>query len=49
MGSKNSSSRVESLLFDVDQVDPSMLYTDEGDKLWLASLLELQREQITAE
>ncbi len=33
----------------MDQVDPSMLYTNEGDKLWLASLPELQREQIVAE
>jgi hypothetical protein len=49
MASTNLSDGVESLLFDVDQVDPSMLYTSEEDKLWLASLPELQREQVIAE
>jgi hypothetical protein len=49
MASKKFSDGVESLLVDVDQVDPSMLYTSKEDKLWLASLPELQREQIIAE
>lgn len=39
---------VERLLFNVDQVDPSALYMNEKEKMLLASLPGLQREQILA-
>ncbi len=38
----------QKLLFDVDQIDPSLLYINETDKLMLQSLPELECELILA-
>lgn len=38
----------ERLLFDINQIDPSMLYINEKDKLMLQPLPELERELILA-
>jgi hypothetical protein len=46
MDSSTLSKEVEGRLFDGDQVDPSTLYGSEGDKMLLAVLPELHREQI---
>jgi hypothetical protein len=48
MASNTPSKVVEGGLFDVDQVDPSSLYESEEDKMSLAKLPELLREQILA-
>jgi hypothetical protein len=46
MDSSTPSKDIEGGIFDVDQVDQSTLYANEEEKLFIASLPELQREQI---